>query len=222
MSRNNNKNISIYNLLGFNYLGKIKDTPESEILDPITTIFKLSLLYFKLQGTKICIDSNCIYFQDPGILQSITRYYNGDQRTDLHKLNNAIKKSLEWFNTPEYGEFIFIFDYVCKGMVNLQKVYNFGLAKVTLEHYITLINTTLESQKIQDKTNSETNENLLYDQFKKLWSINEIKLICDIIRLISNYQNNNKPTYYYIKAIESILKGKDIEINNIITKINSG
>lgn len=214
----NQNNISIYKL--FNYLSKKNDV--SEILDPITTIFKLSLLYFKCEGTKISIDSNCIYFQDPGILQSITRYYNGDQRTDLHKLNNAIKKSLEWFSKPEYGEFIFIFDYVCKGMINLQKEYKFGLTKVTLEHYITLIRTTLESQKIQDNIIIEKNENLLYDQFKKLWCINEIKLICDIIRLIANYQNNNKSTFYYIKAIESILTGKDIEINNIITQINSG
>ena len=208
----------VYKILS--YISKKRDI--SQILDPMTTIFRLSLLNFKLEGTKISIDSNRIISQEPGILQSITRYYNGDHRTDLHKLNNPIKKALEWYSTSEDGNYSFIFEIACKGMEILQKQYDVGLVKVSLDHYITMIQTTLQSQKLNDKIIAENDENVLYVEFKALWSFREIQIICDLMRVVNEMDNSNIQKYYYIKAIESILKGKDEAVSNIITKMNSG
>jgi len=211
-------NFGVYKILS--YISKNRDI--SQILDPMTTIFRLSLLNFKPEGTKISIDSNHIISQEPGILQSITRYYNGDQRTDLHKLNNPIKKSLEWYSSSEDGNYSFIFEIACKGMEKLQKQYDVGLVKVSLDHYITLIENTLQSQKMNDKIIAENDENVLYTEFKNLWSIQEIQLICDLMRIINEMEDDDYQKVCYINAIESILKGKDNGVSNIITKMNSG
>ncbi len=211
-------NFGVYKILS--YISKKRHI--SQILDPMTTIFRLALLKFKTCGTKISIDSNRIISQEPGMLQSITRYYNGDQRTDLHKLNNPIKKALEWYSSSEDGNYSFIFEIACKGMEKLQNQYDVGLVKVSLDHYITLIENTLESQKLNDKIIAENDENVLYTEFKALWSFREIQIICDLMRVVNELDEENIQRYYYIEAIESILKGKDECVSFIINKMNSG
>ncbi len=195
-----------------------------QILDPMTTIFKLCLLNFKDDGTKISIESNHIVFQEPGILQGIARFVNGDQREDLHKLNNPIKKSLEWYSnekneTPNYS---FIFKIACKGMEKLQKQYDVGTVKVSLDHYINMIEDVLKTHKIIDEENIISEENALYSEFKQIWCFKEIQILCDIMKIIDEFDVLDEQRKYYIKSIESILKGKDIMITNIITKMNAG
>lgn len=211
-------NNGVYKILS--YISKNRDI--SQILDPMTTIFRLSLLNYKIDGTKISIDSNHIISQEPGILQSFTRYYNGDHRTDLHKLNNPIKKSLEWYSASSDKNYSFIFEIACKGMQKLQKQYAIGLVKVSLDHYITLIKNTLTSEKLNDQIIAENHENILYTEFKALWSFREIQIICDLMRVVHEIDDDNIQKKYYIEAIESILKGKDEAVSNIITKMNSG
>jgi hypothetical protein len=45
------------------------------LLDPLSVIIKLAILSNKPIGTKILIHNNVLYFQEPGIFQSVTRYY---------------------------------------------------------------------------------------------------------------------------------------------------
>ena len=85
-----------------------------------------------------------------------------------------------------------------------------------------MIQSTLQSQKMNDKIIAENDENVLYIEFKALWSFREIQIICDLMRVVNEIDNSNIQKFYYIKAIESILKGKDEAVCNIITKMNSG
>ena len=41
----------------------------SQILDPFSTIYKLALLSYKPEGSKISIYNNRIYYSEPGLLQ---------------------------------------------------------------------------------------------------------------------------------------------------------
>lgn len=45
------------------------------LLDPLSVIIKLAILGNKPVGTKLLIQNNVIYFQEPGFFQSITRFY---------------------------------------------------------------------------------------------------------------------------------------------------
>ena len=46
---------------------------KSYILDPLSVIIKLAILNNKPIGTKLLIQNNVIYFQEPGPFQSICR-----------------------------------------------------------------------------------------------------------------------------------------------------
>ena len=65
------------------------------ILEPISCIFRMILLKYKLKGTKISIYNNSINYNEPNYLQGIIRSYNGDTREDLHNLYNPFLKSFE-------------------------------------------------------------------------------------------------------------------------------
>ena len=47
---------------------------KSYMLDPLSVIIKLAILSNKPIGTKILIQDNVIYFQEPGVFQAFCRY----------------------------------------------------------------------------------------------------------------------------------------------------
>ena len=56
---------------------------KSFILDPLSVIIKLAIIGNKPSGTKILIQNNVIYFQEPGIFQSMCRIVFNTNKTDL-------------------------------------------------------------------------------------------------------------------------------------------
>jgi hypothetical protein len=66
---------------------------KSYILDPLSVIIKLAILSNKSIGTKLLIKNNVIYFQEPGIFQSITRIVYKSNKTDLQFIFNSINMS---------------------------------------------------------------------------------------------------------------------------------
>ena len=45
------------------------------LLDPLSVIIKLAIISNKPVGTKILIQNNIIYFQEPGMFQSVCRAF---------------------------------------------------------------------------------------------------------------------------------------------------
>lgn len=74
------------------------------ILDPLTIIIKLAILSNKPVGTKICIQHNVLYFQEPGPFQSICRYLYNTNRTDIQYIYNPIQLACQYFLTKEYTQ----------------------------------------------------------------------------------------------------------------------
>ena len=94
------------------------------LLDPINSAVCISLLNFYPSGTKISIQNNEISFQEPGTIQSLSRWKNGDKYDDLANLINPIKKLLEKRNQENlWGENNENFTYLCNMMMS-------GLAKL--------------------------------------------------------------------------------------------
>lgn len=72
------------------------------ILDPLTVIIKLAILSNKPVGTKICIQNNILYFQEPGPFQAFCRYFYKTNRTDIQYMYNPIQLACQHFLTKEY------------------------------------------------------------------------------------------------------------------------
>ena len=199
-----------------NYI-KTNNTNSIEILDPMTTIFRLCLLNFKKVGTKISIYPNKVSSQDAGLFQGMIRWSNGDQRNDLHKLETPIKKSLIWYIPEIDSNLKYIFKLASKGMVKLQKSYEAGTARISLEHYSNLINTSINQSKLSSDIDTDE-DNILYIKIKDLWTKRQIQIMYDLLKQITEEKNQSQRKCY-IKATERILDGKDKQIIEIIDKI---
>ena len=201
-----------------NYI-KSNNTNLVEILDPMTTIFRLCLLNFKKVGTKISIYPNKVSSQDAGLFQGMIRWTNGDQRNDLHKLETPIKKSLIWYMPKLDSKLKYIFKLSSKGMIKLQKSYGAGTARISLEHYSNLINISLSNNKLANEIDNETEEdNIIYIKIKDLWTERQIQIMYDLLKQISEEKNSSQRRCY-IKATERILDGKEKRLVEIINKI---
>jgi len=61
------------------------------VLDPLSVIVKLAVLSKKPIGSKLSIDSNIIYINEPGFFQSFVRFVFKKNKYDLHFLFNPIE-----------------------------------------------------------------------------------------------------------------------------------
>ena len=61
------------------------------ILEPLTVIIKLAIISNKPVGTKIRIENNVIYLQEPGPFQAVCRYFFKSSKTDIQYLYNPIE-----------------------------------------------------------------------------------------------------------------------------------
>jgi hypothetical protein len=58
------------------------------LLDPLSVIVKLAILSNKPVGTKLLIQNNVIYFQEPGPFQALCRMVYKSIKTDLQYMYN--------------------------------------------------------------------------------------------------------------------------------------
>lgn len=181
------------------YYNTFRKTNEIQLLDPVSTFFKLCLLKFKKQGTKISIKNHTISYHEPSLFQGIHRWFSGDERNDLYKLYGPLRIFIQWYK--DFADLDSIIQILKEGLEKLQLTYkNHHILIQTLEHYKTI---TIDS-----------NAKEIYNNFKNLWKIEEIIMITDIIMKINN-QNQDS----FIKAIECILDGKNEDILFIVHQI---
>lgn len=179
-----------------NYKKNIKDI---QLLDPVTTVFKLCLLKFKPSGTKISIKNYTISFHEPSIFQGIQRWFSGDERNDLYKLYGPLRMFIDWYNNFEHMETLL--SILKQGLENLQITYkNHHILIHTLEHYKTI------------SFNNTPKE--IYKKFESLWKKDEIIMLTDMLLKIND---ENKESL--MKAIECILEGKNEDIQTTVDQI---
>jgi hypothetical protein len=130
-------------ILSKNYLPEILNNKQF-ILNPLSVIIKLSILSFKPICTKIHIQNNVIYFQEPGIFQSLTRYIFKSNKSHLQYLYYPIKIACNKYLTKEfikkYPKIKYIFISAKNGIENLMKTYSScALTTLCLKYYHVII-----------------------------------------------------------------------------------
>ena len=183
------------------------------ILDPLTCIIRLAILFFKPNGTKISIYQNRISYHDPNIFQGTIRWGNGDNRNDLHNLHNPILKAVNWYDSND--EIIKkLFTYACKGLEKLKNSYNKNsIICHSIDRYIDLLSN-------KDKKNIEFEENNinLCKDLKKLWNNTQINIIYNLLNEATNNEINENRKESFINAIDNILLVKEDEVLELIKK----
>jgi hypothetical protein len=123
----NFKSIQLYNLYNNLLFHKYKDKLDM-ILEPLQSMIQLAILSVKPIGTKLAIQENILYIQQPSIIQPINRWYNSDKKDDLYFLFQVIKRFIKWYNPENKIISSELYDLICSmsliGLDNLVKTYN--------------------------------------------------------------------------------------------------
>jgi hypothetical protein len=199
-------NISLYPTIHYFISYQNKSKEKNMILEPLCVLFKLSLLNYKPQNTKISIQNNSLLFIESSYGQGIWRTIQGDSREDLHNLYYPLLKLIEWYPKSErkYAKF---YEIGIRGLEKLKETYdNNSTIHHTIIHYIQLL-----TDCIYDKNEIEKTQNPLIDQLKDYWNDSEIKIMDEMISLIENDDA-------YKQSFEDIILSKENKLNEYINE----
>ena len=194
------------------------------LLDPLSVIIKLAILGNKPVGTKILIQNNVIYFQEPGIFQAVTRIFYNSNKTDLQYMYNPIQIACATFLSKENLQKIprikILFTYAQNGLKNLIETYkNCSIISLCLNYYYAIITNYVE-QKYNDSIFIKDGMSIYYnkelsDLLNDQWSQDKIKVILDLITFLTNdsMASNN------VKSLETIMENNDLNTQKILSNI---
>lgn len=214
-------------------LSTVDNTEQHKIIEPLCAMIRLVLFSFKPIGTKLSISEHKLSYNEPGYLQGTFRLFNGDTKENLHHLYFPISIACQKFLTKTYLEqcpgIEIIFKIAKRGINVLKTTYNESpIVGHCLDLYLFIIDYHLLKLGISDETQiNEYNleqyinkplSNEQSQQYLKLthiWENKFIKIIIDLLNIVSTAECIDKP--YYIQTIETFL----IPFDNKI-KINFG
>ena len=193
------------------------------ILDPLSVIVKLAILSNKPTGTKLLIQNNIIYFQEPGPFQSIARMVYKSNKTDLQYIYNPINIACLHFLSKPFSDktprIKNLFLCAQNGLRKLMDTYkSCSIITITLNYYFSLltnhINQTYnESMFIKDNLTCYYTQ-LIIESFNKQWTDEKIKVVLDIITFLGKNDNPNN-----VKSLETIMEDIDRTTQNVINEI---
>jgi hypothetical protein len=194
------------------------------ILDPLSTIIKLAIIGNKPNGTKILIQNNIIYLQEPGPFQAFCRYILNTNKTDLQYMYNPIQIACQSFLTKENIQktprIKSLFICAQSGIEKLKETYKTcSMICLCLNYYHTIINNYAE-QIYNDTIFRKDSMSILYtkeviEKLNAQWSQEKIKIILDLISFLTN----DKMATNNVKSLENIMDNIDIETQEILGNI---
>ena len=200
------------------------DNVKSYILDPLSVIIKLAIISNKPVGTKIMIQKNVIFFQEPGIFQSFCRYVLNTNKSDLQYMYNPIHVACQHFLKKEYIESTSriksLFKCAQLGIEKLKETYkDYSTICLSLNYYYIIINNFVE-QIYNENIFCKDNMTILYgnevvDKLNNQWSKEKIKIILDLISFLTN----DKMATNNVKSLENIMNNIDIETRELISNM---
>jgi len=203
---NNNKNIKTF------------------ILDPLSVIVKLAILSNKPVGTKLLIQNNVIYFQEPGPFQSLCRMVYKSNKTDLQYIYNPINIACLHFLSKSFVEktprIKNLFLCAQNGLKKLIETYkSCSIITITLNYYYVLLSNHIEQAYmknifIKDSFTNYYTSNII-ETLNNQWTDEKIKVVLDIISFLLKYSDNPNN----VKSLETIMDSIDANTQVIISEL---
>jgi len=204
------------------------------ILNPLTVIIKLSILSCKPIGTKIHIQNNTIYFQEPGIFQGLTRYIFKSDKSQLQYIYNPIKIACKNYLSKEFikntPNIVNIFMSAKKGLEKLIKTYaSCSITILCLKYYYVIITNYINQslslneilkEPIFNDDNDLTKKFYTKDLINKLenqWNTSKLKIILDLMDFLLN-QDINENNTNNIRSLENIIDNNEQDTQKIISE----
>jgi hypothetical protein len=160
-------------------INKEIQTDKNQILEPLSTVLKLSLISFEEEGIKIAVSNNSVYIQKPTLLQGTIRSVYGNNREEIHYLLKPIIRCVEMYPSDNNRNIRYLYDLAIDGLKKLKRSYGNQSSNVcyTIDLYITI----LKGKKIEEERITDNDISL----FKDLWTDSDIVLVSNLFQ--SNY-----------------------------------
>ena len=194
------------------------------LLDPLSVIIKLAIIGHKPVGTKILIQNNVIYLQEPGPFQSLCRMMYKSSKSDLQFLYNPIQLACITFLTKDFEQKMprlkELFTFAQQGIKKLMETYkNCSIISLCLNYYYAIIVNHIE-QKYNDTifykdylTSFYSKE--LIELLNNQWTKERIRIILDLVTFL----NISPVLESNVKSLETIMENNDVNSQYIITNI---
>jgi hypothetical protein len=201
-----------------------KPKQKDMIIDPMSCLIKLSVLSYFPDGTKMSITNNKIYFNEPTALQGAIRFFQSDNREDLHNLFNPIQKCIKWYwNADDTGAQL-LFALAITGLRVLKKSYPIhSTIQHTLDYYINLLirkELCDESTSLSDEAeSSNSSANTIYKFLKNLWNKREINIIIELLKeykIKTDEDKASKEALILLNTINTMIDIKDSKLNDFL------
>jgi len=184
------------------------------ILDPLTTMFRLSMISFKPIGTKLSVYKNTMNYVEPGAFQGVYRWTFGEGRDDLHNIYRPIQRFLTWYSKDDES-IAKLINFSIQGLQTLSESY---AQDSIIHHSIKLYKLMLENSKpMEDCSDEKEVNNQIYESFKGLYKKNEITLLVEMLEL-SNRENDEEKVRSFLQSIDTLLKVKERRIHSIVVE----
>jgi hypothetical protein len=194
------------------------------LLDPLSVIIKLAIMSNKSVGTKILIQNNIIYFQEPGIFQAMCRVFFNSNKTDLQYIYNPIQIACQTFLTKEFIQktprIKNLFMCAQHGLKRIMDTYkNCSIITLCLNYYYAIITNYVE-QHFNETIFYKDGMTSLYTKevttkLNEQWTDEKIKVILDLITFLTRdtMAMNN------VKSLENIMETIDKNTQTILDSI---
>ena len=192
------------------------------ILDPLSVIVKLAILSNKPVGTKVLIQSNVIFFQEPGFFQSFCRYVMNSNKQDLQFLCNPIMNACHTFLSKESVErnprMKALFTRAQQGIDKLKETYKTSsLICLCLNYYNIVITSFLNATYNETLFRADSMTSLystdLVKQLNNQWNAEKLTIILDLITFL----NNDDMAMVNVKSLENIMESIDKQTQAIMS-----
>jgi len=198
----------------------VKSQPKEKIdmiLEPLQVLTQLAILSFLPVGTKISINNNILFLQQPTMFQGVVRWYQNDNKDDLFYLFHAIRRYYKWYKNRDDEVFANILELAINGIEKLIETYN-KVGITTITHTLSLYKNILTQES--DELFKDENEHSISvdDVFKKITSLYDRKMLIVIYSVfqIMGEETNQNNINLYVNGLNSILKPTEQKIHKWI------
>jgi hypothetical protein len=191
------------------------------MLDPLSVIIKLAILGNKPLGTKILIQQNVVFLQEPGPFQSLCRFIFKSNKTDLQYMYNPIQLACQSFLTKEYIQqtprIVTLFKGAQNGIKKLIETYkNSPIIGLSLNYYFTIIANHVDQIYNDNIFHKDFMSSLytkeLVDELSNRWTPEKIKIVLDLISFLTN----DSMATENVKSLENIMENIDKNVKQFL------
>lgn len=215
---------------GLSLLFKQLNTDSSlELIDPFCTIFKLAILNYKPEGTKLSIKNNTVSLQENTALQGFYRWYNSDERDQLYQLKlpifyfRGIVLNFIKFSCIQIDQYIldYINDVALKGLKKMKITYdndrkNGSLVKNCIDSYIKILSTYYNFDEYEKEMLiiSKPTVFAIYAEYVKIWTQYDFKILKKLFYL-TDAEESTKLKNKLADTIDLFIDCKNMKIDSI-------